>query len=355
MMTSLGYDLSTTCAAIRAGLTRARSVEHFHDFDEEEHETVPLTGHPIRGITDGFCSVGRWLQLARYAFEDLARQGNLPEREDRLFWSRTAAFVIAPSHDQPRFYYDDLFHPDHVNESYLRPLFEAIGHPEMMNAEHFLPVDAPGVFLALEKTRKMLREGAAERVLILGADSLLDAMALESLGTNNCLKGLDATTGLVPGEAGVALLIESSGALERRRGKVFADVVGVGIGMEEQTESEDKTIRGHALAHVVQDVLARTNAGGGFQGESLADLNGEEWRAYEYGMMRSLLARQLSDDCVVMQLAGALGDTGAVSGMMSIGWATWALSRNRVRPDRVLVTTSSENGIVGAAMLGKSG
>lgn len=351
MISSLGYDLQTSCAAIRAGLSRAQPVTHFRDFDEEEHETIPATGHAIRGITDGFCSVGRWLQLARYAFEDLVRQGNLPGPDDRLFWSRMAAFVVAPSHDHPRFYYDELFHPDRVNDTYVRPLFDAIGHGELMNVEHFLPLDAPGVVLALEHATKIIRAGAAERVLILGADSLLDAMALESLGEGHALKGLEATTGLVPGEAGVALLIETSGAVERRRGKTYAQISAHAFDMEEPLENDDKPLRGHALARAVVNVLGQAGVTGGFTGALLVDVNGEEWRAYEYGMMRSLRERELPEDCRVISLAGALGATGAAAGMMGIGYASWALTRNCARTDRILVTASAESGIIGTALL----
>jgi 3-oxoacyl-[acyl-carrier-protein] synthase I len=355
MISSLGYDLQTSCAAIRAGLSRAQPVTHFHDFDEEEHETIALTGHAIRGITDGFTSVGRWLQLVRYAFEDMVRQGNLPSHEDRLFWSRTAAFVVAPSPDQPRFYYDDLFHPDSVNDTYVRPLFAAIGHPELLNAEHFLPLDAPGVVIALDQATKIIREGAVERVLIVGADSLLDAMALEGLGEGNALKGLNESTGLVPGEGGVALMVETPGAVERRRGKTYARISAHALEMEDLSENDDKPLRGHALGRAVVNVLGQTGVTGGFTGTLLTDLNGEEWRAYEYGMMRSLRERELPEDCGVVSLAGALGDTGAAAGMMGIGYASWALGRNCARTDRILVTTSAESGIVGAVIVERAG
>ena len=68
LVTSVGFDVHASCAAIRAGVRRPRPIDEEKVLDLASSKAIPLTGHPIHTLTDGFVSTGRWLQMLPAAF-----------------------------------------------------------------------------------------------------------------------------------------------------------------------------------------------------------------------------------------------------------------------------------------------
>ncbi len=64
MITSVGHDVETACASIRCGINRASSLETL-TLDEEDTEEVPMTGHQLSGITDGYKGVALYAIIAK--------------------------------------------------------------------------------------------------------------------------------------------------------------------------------------------------------------------------------------------------------------------------------------------------
>ena len=102
-VTSVGLDAVTTCASIRAGISRPQTLLEHPVLDREAHASVGVTGHPVSLVTRGFTGVGRWLQLAALALEDLCESGALPGPEAASLWSSTLCTVVAPVLDAERF------------------------------------------------------------------------------------------------------------------------------------------------------------------------------------------------------------------------------------------------------------
>ncbi|NVI97402.1 hypothetical protein HV824_04615 [Myxococcus sp. AM009] len=103
MLSSVGYDVTTACAAIRAGISCARPLSYFRVLDEEAQDTVPLMGHPLEGMASGFVLLGFWVRVARACLDDLLAYGDLPEMDDTSFWGRTGLVVALPTWDAQRY------------------------------------------------------------------------------------------------------------------------------------------------------------------------------------------------------------------------------------------------------------
>src|SRR5262245_50588001 len=73
MVSALGLDVVTSCAAARAGITRIGPLDDLQVFDEESEELVPLAGHQVPLISAGMFGFARLLQLALGAIADLRR------------------------------------------------------------------------------------------------------------------------------------------------------------------------------------------------------------------------------------------------------------------------------------------
>lgn len=73
--TSLGVGAATACAAARAGLSQPRTLEPFLVLDTDTGDMVPLVGHPVSFLTEGFTGVARTSRLGALALRDLVKPG----------------------------------------------------------------------------------------------------------------------------------------------------------------------------------------------------------------------------------------------------------------------------------------
>ncbi|WP_437274743.1 hypothetical protein WME90_26190 [Sorangium sp. So ce375] len=347
---SVGRDLMTATAAIRAGLSRPSPLPHFSLLDPDSHEPLPLLGHAVEGLTDGFSGVGRWLQLATCALEGLSRAGRLPSRDDASFWEHTRLAVVTPALDEERFAYQAHCQSDRIFESYVTPLLEAVGG--RVSAAHATVISEGhrGVLRAIADTSRLLRP-PLERVLVIAADSWLDMASLEWLAAAGRLKGQENPIGLPPGEAAGALLLERRDAAERRGASLCATIVAAVVGDEQTPLRLGASGRPRALATAVETALNEACVQAPFAGDLIADLNGEPWRASHFGATAAQLSPRLLGATRLVLPASSTGDTGAASGAVAVACAAHALQRGYAAARSALVVSSSESGEVGALVI----
>src|SRR5574341_1490006 len=92
-VTSVGHDVVTACAAIRASMVRSAPIVGTNVLDLETGKVVPVVGHPLRGLAEGFGFTGLWVRLAELAIRDGMAHGRLPGLEDDRFWARCDVMV----------------------------------------------------------------------------------------------------------------------------------------------------------------------------------------------------------------------------------------------------------------------
>ncbi len=207
MVTSVGRGAVPACAAIRAGVSAPRPIRYFPILDTETGEMVAPTGHPIRGYTEGFVAMGRWVRLALGAVTDLVEHGDLPDRADEAFWRRTGLICLAPPLDPARFLDVGPLGAETVKAGLRDMLLERTGLPVHPDERHVLDVGHAGAVAAVQLTERLVGRGRVERVLVVAADSLLDELSLEALAQADRLKTGARPDGLMPGEAGAAVLL----------------------------------------------------------------------------------------------------------------------------------------------------
>ncbi len=105
-----------------------------------------------------------------------------------------------------------------------------------------------------------------------------------------------------------------------------------------------------ALAECMREVLERISPSAAFEGAVYLDLNGEQWRAQEWGMAQIRLNPRLREPSVQLT-AVTVGDTGAASGALGACLAIHDLTRNHNRSGQALVVSSSHWGNVGCFAL----
>jgi 3-oxoacyl-[acyl-carrier-protein] synthase-1 len=354
MVSSVGWDALSACAAIRAGLTRPQEAGHFRVLDEEENESVPVLGHPVSGYTDGFNLTGCWIRLASGAFADLLSSAGLPDTQSVSFWSRTTFLAVTPYSNHPRFDDEDGDGVEGLTEGYLLPLLEALGLAVGLASAQVVAFEHAGTAVAIDLALDLLADRRADRVVIVAADSYLDPLTLKWLVSLGRLKTADFPVGLAPGECGACVLLEREDVAERRGAIGLARLSASTLAKEENHYFSEGTNAGGALANCIQAAL--TDVGTvPFAGDVFSDLNGEAWRAAEWGYAQVRLSNWLRADHRLHLPATSVGDTGAASGAVGICSAVHAFRRRCAKTETAIVLSSSDRGDVGCVVVGAMG
>ncbi|WP_426756345.1 hypothetical protein [Myxococcus sp. Y35] len=350
LVTSVGNGVVGSCTALRAGLSHPSPLPAF-TVEDEPGEAIPVTGFPATPFADGFFQTGAWVRLASGAFDDLRDAAALPSRVDAPFWHRTGLIVLAPLVDEERFGWSLQEMPKALESFYLRPLVSLMDVPIREEHARALALGHCGLAAALEQTDALLTSRAVDRVLVLAADSYVDPESLTWLASRHRLKSPRRQIGLMPGEAGAAILLERPVTARGRRAFSAVQVEAVTLGGFPEAGMTHAQL-GRVLAESLQRVLPAHAAPPRFQGDLYLDLNGEAWRAQVWGHVQVLLAEQLDlPRCRILHIASSLGETGTASAPISLAAAAWAFFRGHTTGERALLSSISDAGQTAAVLL----
>ncbi|MBZ4417960.1 hypothetical protein [Myxococcus sp. RHSTA-1-4] len=353
MMTAVGYGAVGTLAALRADMDRPHTHPTFRVVDGEGGEAA-VVGYPVTGFAEGFTGPGAWVRLALGAFADLVHGAELPPATDEDFWRRTGLTLLGPAADTERF--SELLDeaPDAWERLYARPVVEALRIPWAPGHMRVLGLGHCALAEAVQRAGEDMAARRVDRVVVLAADSYLDAESLSWLCGQGRLKGALGPMGTMPGEAGAAVLVEAGtvarGRCAARGGRVLA--VALSESREQGAPSTPEEL-GRALAEVVRRVLPEQRP---FVGDVLLDLNGEAWRAQAWGHAQMFLTREHVDfeRCRATLPAECLGETGAASAPLALGVAVGAFVWGHNPEGQALVLSLSESGRAAAIRLGNA-
>lgn len=355
LITAVGHDVATSCASMRAGITRPKAIEHYYVMDENSHKEEALIGYPIAGITDGFSNVGRWLAMAKYALKDLIIYSNLPDTEDALFWTRTAIIFITPVLNAARFDLADMVNADNVKDVYIAPCIRQLKLPIALQNSFIVSEDNPGTMSACGLTHDLLNTGSnIDRVILLAADTNIDPHSLWWLTARGQLKLKDKPTGLIPGEAAAAVLLESEKSIRQRNAKGLAQIRSYCKKFENNyfyNDNEDNKNTGKALNESIVETLLSAQLNEPFAGYLCPDINGENWRAVEFSYARIKTHRDLlAAECPDIIIPLSLGDVGAITALCGLCMIIEGHRRQYSKYNAALITASSPYGPVGSML-----
>jgi 3-oxoacyl-[acyl-carrier-protein] synthase I len=353
LVSSVGRDLVTTCAALRAGISRPSPLKAAFGLDEES-DGEPIVGSPISGLTDGFNQTGRWVRLALASLEDLLDATDDDSLRDPAFWNGVPVVWVMPALSVERTGWSPLDAPKILNDWCLSVLANLTQLPLGQNAENvFICEGQVGMSAALAAAERSLSSRRASHVLIIATDSWLDPMALRTLITEDRLKTAANPIGLRPGEAGACVLVRSDRMSGPRVRPALAHIDATAMSpvpLQIPAEGTDESraamfLRlGQSLSQMVETALQQAGAVP-FRGDVIVDLNGEQWRAQAWGYAQVSL-RNVVDwkHYKLIVPAVSIGDVGAVSAGIALGIATRSFARHYASSDRSLVCSISDNG-----------
>ncbi|WP_120540088.1 hypothetical protein [Corallococcus terminator] len=348
MVSALGNGVVDGCAASRAGIVRIAPLDEPWLFDPDGGEGQPARGHSIPWVTAGFTGLGRLAALAEAGLRDLARSVELADL------SRCALYVVAPSDIHRRLLEEQGLLPE--EHEARREVYSTRLLPTLL--KHLKPSFPPrfqrtlfgeaGLFEALRDATERLRLGQVDRCIIGGLDSLVDPQVTWALYRLGLLKGPERPTGVLPGEAAAFVVLELPTQASRRRARIEARLEAYEAEAEPFHRRSRQAAVGQALSRCIRATLEALPDQGKETGLIIAALNGDAYRAQDWGTALVRLRDLNLGESRQWSPAQSFGEVGAATGLVGLCMAIRAFARGYATTRGVLVWTAGDDGSRGA-------
>ena len=349
MVSSLGLTAQTSCAAARAGISRARELDYFTQWSPVDGSISPVVGHQIPLITDGFEGDARLARILGGAISDLTTQlPNLPWGSEKLAWylalpdryrmwrgaervgvKKVREELLAAMEQVPK---------DNTEFEAARQFLGMVGRNSRIPGTINLKFVSRAGNCALAECAKQALSDIAEKqvryAIVAAVDSLLGEATLNWLTQTSRLKSPAVATGLAPGEAGVALCLQAAESNGREGVQPDLCLQAVHQSHEENTLLSGKPVQGRALTELLESTADKE--GNWF----VIDLNGEDYRAMEWGYA---LVRTKLDGYALTYPAVSFGDTGTASPGVAVAVVRHAIRRGCAPCKRAVVLSTSDD------------
>jgi 3-oxoacyl-[acyl-carrier-protein] synthase-1 len=221
------------------------------------------------------------------------------------------------------------------------------------NVVEFLPHGRAAGLAAVLLASTAIENGQISGAIVGGVDSLVRPSVWARLAQEEVLKDLETNPqGILPGEAAGFLVLER----DTRRNPPLSILAAAGAD-HEPTAGTDDPNQGEGLTQALWAV--RSMAGVTESPLAICDLNGDRYRALEWGlaMTRALSGLAHRPDVPgsgdFWHPADCTGDTGAASGILGSIWAMDAMAKEYGGGDQVLVWGASEGPLRAAVVLAR--
>lgn len=207
--------------------------------------------------------------------------------------------------------------------------------------------------LALDHAVKTCVSGAIDACVVAGVDSYLEPETLEWVEECDQLHGtgpLNNAWGFIPGEAASAILVTTNAFAQRLNLEVFGDVVSVGLGQETKLIKTDAVCIGEGLTQAFRAALQGLGPDEQIY-NIFCDLNGETYRADEYGFTALRTKERFRAATDFIAPADCWGDIGAAGAPLHIALAVICHRKRYGKGPLSMVWASSESRERGAVVI----
>lgn len=364
MVSSLGYDVITSCAAAMAGLTRVTEFHNLKIYNAEAGEFEPALGHAVALITDGFTGLGRLVSLGVSAINDLINNTKLTD------WSKTGLFINLSS----GFYLNEMEKAEEAeldeqsklefskepsemqlrNQKYERLLIPLLTKLTNLRIDHtnsrIFFNDQTGMIQVIQAAIHSLQEKELERCIIGGIDSYLEDYFLAAFDKFNILKLSSNPVGFLPGEGASLILLESEFNALKRKARIYGIIEAPHESIESFNRLSDEPPLGIALFSTIGKTLESIQDRGQYTYHIIGDLNGDAYRAKDWGcaLIRLKANYPFIEDIPLFCPASYFGEIGAATGPFAICLGIRGFISGYIKKNNFLVWLSSDTGTRGS-------
>lgn len=323
MVTAVGLDAPSSCAAIRAKLDGFQETRFMGSGGNW------LVGAPVP-LPRNWIGEKRMAHMAAAAITEVFE--NIPSARD------TSALILCLAEDTR----PGTLTPDPTR--LVRRIGEIVTTNEPLKTR-VVAHGRPSGFVALGTARNMIERGDAENVLIVGVDSYLSTRAVAHYLSDERLLVEGNANGFIPGEAAAAVLCT-------KHGGGSLTLTGLGLTREKASiyNADDLPLRGDGMT----DAYANAFKEGGIDmaelGYRISDLIGEQFWFKQTALAELRLLRKRVEFMDLWSPAESLGNVGAAVVPIMIGMAFTAAQKGYAMGNPTLLEASADDGACGAGL-----
>jgi len=346
MVTALGCDAKTACAAARAGVLRTAGLTHHNFASDDLWGGEPVLGHVAPTFSEQMVGMSKVKVLACAALLDLLKTSPI----DHDGHDRTAVLLNLSDQALLDWYFaqdndwDNFETEERPSEQWIRDchrilpaILADVGLRTPAKQQHVYFGGHTGLATLLQDASQYLASGAVDRCIVGGVDSVIDLPALEAAANAGIIKTALSAVGYQPGEAAAFVLLEPDDQAAN------SPVVGstcVTAAAEDRYSNAPPT--GAELAAAVETVLRTDSMRPALM---IGDLNGDAHRASDWGSAIVKLGNAIDFEQTPMWLpALSFGEIGAATGFASLVLATRGRARAYAPLGSTLIWLSSDSG-----------
>lgn len=331
--TAVGLRPETAAAAVRAGVCRVR----------EHPRLVDVRGEPLRtahdpGLEDGVPCVERMVAMAEYCIASLVATVAFPP-------SVTLPLLLSLPEPRPGFSAADQQHVE-------RRLVEGRAGLGFHSVRTVGRGHAGGLE-ALHVAAQLVSSTTQQACVVGGVESWLEPRTIAWLSGNRRLAGAGSRSGLFPGEGACFALVVSHATRRSLGLPSLAAIRSSGVATERCSLTSGLDNLGVGLTAAIRDASAGL-AGGGLVDQVYCDLNGESYRAQEWGLTIMRTHQWMRDPAGHITAADSWGDLGAATGGALAMLPVFAWQRGYARGPLALLFAGSDSGRRAAVVLESS-
>jgi 3-oxoacyl-[acyl-carrier-protein] synthase-1 len=329
MVTPVGLSAASTCAALRAGISRL-----------QELPVVTPLPEPVMGAWVPTVDALNFYRLLRLLVPALQQTIAHIDAEDL---EQVPLIVGTAEPGRPD-------RPPRLDGQLLSEISQRLGVTFSRRYSGVIAEGRTSVFRGLAIARELIGRGLAPRCIVAGVDSMVNQDAIGWLYRNERLKMPDDPDGVMPGEGAAAvelLPLAGAGAADT----VDVLVRGLGFGVERATVVSDEPSLAEGLTAAVRAALEEAGMRLGEMDFRVSDLTGEQYYFRETNLAESRLLREHKEGFPIWHCAEGIADVGAAVGGVMLGQAATALRRGYAPGRSVLCQSSSDGGTRAAVVI----
>jgi 3-oxoacyl-[acyl-carrier-protein] synthase-1 len=329
-ISAVGANAPQTCTSIRAGLAGFTEHPYFESLsrDPEWEPGEPLIAASCSQLNPFAEGSDRLLGLAVPPIIELGSQARL-RRTDLA----ESAFLLALP------VLDDAVQNWQLEKAFVERLLCMTGLSQfkVIRQSHS---GHTGMFELLNEAHTLLAGGQARYCFLLGVDSYLSPDRMELWDQLWRLRSERNADGFLPGEAASAVLVELQATAQARSAHIRATVAALGFGDESNAFTSENASTGAGLCKALSEVIPAEKGARWV----CCDLNGESYRAFEWGLARVRLHEALAGMATLHHTAESVGDVGAATGGILMNHVAYALGRPHPPATEGILWTSADDG-----------
>jgi 3-oxoacyl-[acyl-carrier-protein] synthase I len=324
MCCALGYHLAAACCALRA------EMDHFQESAFVDSANAPLVVAQLP--FDQLGGAERLAFIVHQAVMDCARDAG------NIYPKSTALILLAAEEGRP--------HTEHHRYYEAFNACKKLFPVEFHESSGIMPKGRAGIASALQAAHRLLTEETVKQVLLVGADSYVNAATIGHYLKQDRLQCTGNSDGFIPGEGAGALLLEL--ATGQSKG---THITGMGRAIEEATIGGDIPNRALGLTQAMRDACDQAGVALPELKFRMTDQNGEKYYANEMANACTRLMADSGIDLPMLTIANCIGETGAAAGPLMIAYLRERMRGNDTLGDVGLLHMGNDDGTRTALVL----